>query len=165
MFLSQANCVLFLQHPCCCYATKMSLKWMPNNFLVTSVPLWCKRPWPFLPIKFCHSQSSSSNLQKPHPLFDMWPSLFMFVKGCHVHRLWQFTWGQLSVWASGHSGLHRLTLQKGVYSFRYFLLPMRIPDLQTFDLIPAFGATGPYYYSEVWGRSIRIGDLNEYTPF
>ncbi len=30
--------------------------------------------------------------------------------------------------------LHRLTLQEGVYPFRYFLLPMRIPDWQVFDL-------------------------------
>ena len=53
----------------------------------------------------------------------------------------------------GH--IHRLTLQKGVYSFRYFLLPMCIPDLQTFGRI----------MMEV---GICIGDrkyLNEYTPY
>ncbi len=50
--------------------------------------------------------------------------------------------------------IHRLTLLKGVYSLRYFLSPMHIPNLLMHVFISRLG--------------IRIGDrkyLNEYTPF
>ena len=56
---------------------------------------------------------------------------------------------------------HRLTLPKGVYSFRYFLSPMHIPNL----LMHVFTMPNSICITRF---GIHIGDrkyLNEYTPF
>ncbi len=79
---------------------------------------------------------------------------------------------------------HRLTLIKGLYSFRYFLSPMRIPNLlmHVFIMLNPFviwSCIYAYIHEQTpkgFGKmnicitrfGIRIGDrkyLNEYTPF
>ncbi len=61
--------------------------------------------------------------------------------------------------------VHRLTRPKGVYSLRYFLSPMRIPNLLMHVFIHTF-CPPPVKCITRFGT--RIGDreyLNEYTPY
>ncbi len=65
---------------------------------------------------------------------------------------------------------HRLTLPKGVhvYSFRYFLSPMRIPNLVMHMFILPITKGFGIMNSCISRFDMRIGDrkyLNEYTPF
>ncbi len=68
--------------------------------------------------------------------------------------------------ARRRSPLHRLTLPKGIYSLRYFLSPMRIPNLLIHVFIIPKRFSKMNIDITIFG--VRIGDrkdLNEYTPF
>ncbi len=56
---------------------------------------------------------------------------------------------------------HRLTLPKGVYPFRYFLSPMRIPNL----VMHIFILPNPFVVCSYMYASLLQLDLNAYTRY
>ncbi len=71
------------------------------------------------------------SVQKINFLFKVSVSYYVLKDLLGIHMIIVFTY--VLGWQCGVSTdsclLHRLTLVKGVYSFRYFLHPMRIPNL------------------------------------